>query len=71
MKNQTTYVGSWSANNSSTFAYGYTDTNKKRLAKMMRDMARGNVFWGSTAYWEVKELIDGIPAQYPILSGTV
>ena len=71
MKNQTTYTGSWSANNNSTFSHGYTDTNKKRLAKKMKELAEGNVFVGNKAHWAVTELIDGMPAQEPILSGTV
>lgn len=71
MKNTTTYTGSWSANNNNTYSYGYTDTNKKRLAKKMREIAEGNVFVGNTARWSVTELIDGIPAQEPILRGTV
>jgi hypothetical protein len=66
-----TYVGSWSVNNGSTYSSGYEDTNKKRLAKEMREMADGNVFQGSAGHWEVYELIDGEPDQEPVLTGKV
>jgi hypothetical protein len=61
------YTGSWSANNSSIYSSGYTGSNKRLLAKRMREMAQGNVFQGNTGRWNVyaADRID------PILFGCV
>jgi hypothetical protein len=64
------YEGRWSANNS-TFSNGWRDTNKKRLAKDMRFMARGNTFAGNTGAWEVYKCTYLIPDTEPIMSGKV
>ena len=47
------YYGGWSANNNSTYGSGYKETNKRRLAKDMRDICKGNVFIGNTGSWSV------------------
>lgn len=65
------YTGSWSVNNGSTYSYGHEGTNKKELAKEMREMADGNVFSGNSGTWSVYELIDGVQSEEPILYGTV
>lgn len=65
------YVGGWSANNNSTYSFGYKSTNKKTLASDMRKIAKGNTFHGNCGYWEVFEIIYGEQSQEPILSGKV
>lgn len=71
MKKEMKYEGSWSANNSSIYGYGYRSNNKKQLASDMRKIAKGNVFLGNRGYWAVYEIIDGERSYNPILSGMV
>ena len=47
------YTGGWSANNGSTYNYGYESNNKKELAKDLREMCDGNVFVGNTGKWSI------------------
>ena len=47
------YTGGWSANNGSTYNYGYTGNNKKTLARDMREICKGNVYSGNTGCWQV------------------
>ena len=49
------YTGDWSANNNSTYSYGYTGNNKKTLARDMREICQANVFAGNTGHWEVTD----------------
>jgi len=66
------YTGSWSANNGSTYASGYTSNNKRQLAKEMREIAQGNVFAGNTGHWNVHKIdAEGNENYDPILSGMV
>ena len=65
------YIGRWSVNNGNTYAYGYKDKNKKRLAKNMRDIAKGNTIHGSYGYWSIIEIVNGKIQENPILSGKV
>jgi len=67
----TKYTGSWSANNSSTYAHGYESTNKRDLARRLRAITEGNVFAGNTGSWAVYEMIDGQRSDEPVMSGTV
>lgn len=64
------YTGSWSVNNGSTYGYGYESNNKKELAKLMREIAQGNVFSGNIGSWSVKD-VAGDPIDQPVLSGLV
>ena len=65
------YVGGWSANNGSTCGHWYEGTNKRKLAKEMREIAEGNTFQGSTGRWAVYEIVDGEREEEPVLSGSV
>jgi hypothetical protein len=66
----TEYYGDWSANNGSTYcAEPYTDTNKKRLARDMREIAKGETYEGNVGYWRVYVLGDDEPIV--ILEGMV
>lgn len=47
------YIGRWSANNGSTYNYGYESNNKREIAKSMRAICAGNVFPGNSGYWQV------------------
>lgn len=49
------YTGSWSANNGSTYNYGYESNNKRELARAMRSICDGNVFAGNTGRWDVTD----------------
>ena len=71
MKKINNYVGNWSANNGSTYSTGSTDTNKQRLAHVMRNICKGNVFAGNTGSWSVYLLTDDGPEEQPILSGEI
>jgi hypothetical protein len=71
------YEGTWSANNGSTYSYGYFGNNKRALAKEMRSIAKGNVFASQTkekmnsGNWAVYEVVDGEREMDPVVSGTV
>jgi hypothetical protein len=45
------YRGFWSANNGSSSCDNYYDNNKKKLAKQMRAICKGNVFEGGHGFW--------------------
>ena len=49
----TLYYGSWSANNGSSYNYGYRDTNKNKLAATMRQIMAENIFGRGEGRWEV------------------
>ena len=47
------YYGCWSANNGSSYNYGYEFTNLRTACKTMRVIALGNTFQGNTGQWQV------------------
>jgi hypothetical protein len=64
MTEKVKYIGSWSANNGSSYGGGYEFTNKKEAIKTMRDISRGNTFAGNVGRWHVTEAesLEGIAA---------
>ena len=62
-KSNKKYVGSWSANNGSTYSYGYEGSNKSQLAQNMREICRGNIFAGSSGSWQVVDRDDKVVAS--------
>ena len=46
-----TYYGTWTAN-SNTWGKR-TDTNKRRLARDLREIVRGNLFAGQSGTWAI------------------
>jgi len=67
------YIGTWSANNGSTFPdYGtrYESNNKRKMAKRMKEIAQGNTYSGNKGYWAVWNSNHTINDR-PILEGIV
>lgn len=50
------YFGSFFCNNGPTFGQGYTDSNLRRLRKLIRAIAEGNTFAGNSANWQIRDL---------------
>ena len=65
MEKNKKYTGSWSANNGSTYDYGYEGNNRNKLAADMREICKGNVFVGNSGHWQVVNEDDEV-----VLSGT-
>ena len=66
------YTAGWTANNGSIYNYSYSGNNKKELAKLMRDICKGNVFKGNTGKWFVRESrYNPWDCALDVLSGTV
>lgn len=64
------YVGSWSANNGSSYASGYESNNKKALAKELSEICKGNTFSGSSGSWSIYEKSD-VDKMEPVLNGSI
>lgn len=74
------YHGGWSTNNGNTWSGGYTSNSKAKLAKDLREMAKGNLTGrtdkGSFTIYETIE--DGVgeygqplTRDVPVMHGTV
>jgi len=61
------YVGSWSANNGSTYRYVDGFNNLKEARKVLRENAMDNSFKGDMASWSIKLASNG----EVVLSGQV
>jgi hypothetical protein len=62
------YTGRWSVNNGSTYNYGYESNNKYKLARKMKEIAKGNLYQGS-GRWSV--FLYGDTSGQAVLEGTV
>jgi hypothetical protein len=51
--NERKYIGSWSANNNSSYNNQYEFSSLKVARKEMRAIAMGNVFSGNSGSWDV------------------
>jgi hypothetical protein len=64
----TKYLGSWSANNGSSYNTGYKFGNLKDARKTMRAICKGNVQIGNTGHWHVVSVND---LDNDVASGTI